>query len=139
MPVDISFPFTQTFIDCAGVAHTFTFTQSFSLSLDNGFLIDAEEYPEGKDTGYSFSIWSPSLVDGLERLRIKIRRALSVKYTAIRPDGGIWFTHDKIAGRITSLGVVIDGSLINWEMFSDKITGSFIGNQFELKFFNPEE
>lgn len=135
----IDFPFEETFIDCAGVAHTFVFSQSFSPSLDEGFLVDAEEFPDEKDTGYSFSIWSPSLADCLGKLRIKIKRALSVKYTAIRPGGGTWFTHDKVAGRITSSGVVVDGSLINWEMFSDKLAGSLNGHQFELTFFEPEE
>lgn len=135
----INFPFEETFLDCAGVAHTFVFSQFFSPSTDEGFLVDAEEFPNEKDTGYSFSIWSPSLDDGVGKLRIKIRRALSVKYTAIRPDGGIWFTHDKVAGRITSSGVVVDGSLINWEMFSDKLAGSFNGHQFELTVFQLEE
>jgi len=138
MPVCIKFPFEETFIDCAGVARTFTFTQSFSPSFDEGFLVDAEEFPDGKDTGYAFGIWSPSLVDGLGKLRIKIRKALSVKYTVVHPGYGLSFTHDKVAGRITSSGVVVDGSLINWEIFSDKLAG-LNGHQFELTFFQPEE
>ena len=138
MPSPIKFPFEETFIDCAGVAHTFVFSQFFSPSLDEGFLVDAEEFPDTKDTGYSFSIWSSSLADCLGKLRMKIRRALSIKYTAINPGYGLTFTHDKVVGRITSSGVVVDGSLINWEMFSDKLAG-LNGHQFELTVFQPEE
>lgn len=122
------FPRTEEFVDFAGK------TRKFTLTLDPtpvGHCVTAVEDAEGDD-GYVFQ--ASSSVDpfqALGDLRKRIPKLLSVRHL-VKRDGVLSMTHDRLRGRISNGGVVVDGIFLTFEQLADLVQ-TYEGFQFDLK------
>jgi hypothetical protein len=128
------FPESDTFVDFAGATRKFTLRRQ-ELPWGHGVL--AIEDAEGDD-GYEFHAFSP--VDpfhALGILRQKIARILSVRHL-VRQDGRLSLTHDRMRGRISYGGVVVDGTFLTFDQMAELVQ-TYEGFQFDLKIVDPSD
>lgn len=113
-----TFPCTEEFVDCCGVARTFTLSVR---TLPYSFVVEAREVT-GSWCGYCFEVVSEGdPFTGLGRLRAKIRKALSQRYLTT-DRGEVSLTHDTLAGWISNDGLVIDGAFLPWDELKRLLT-----------------
>jgi hypothetical protein len=99
------FPRTEEFVDFAGKTRRFTVRLN---ELPIGYCVTAIEDVEGDD-GYFFKAYSSlDPFQALGDLRRKIPKLLSVRHL-VKRNGRLSMTHDRLRGRISSGGVVVDG------------------------------
>jgi hypothetical protein len=107
------------------------------VELPTGYLLRAVEQVEGED-GYEFEAYSRSdPIEALGDLRKRIPRALSVRHLK-EEDGLLTPTHDRLTGRISYGGVVIDGLFIDFSDFA-RMLQTYEGFQFDLRIVDPTE
>lgn len=128
------FPRTEEFVDFAGRTRKFT-VKLHELPL--GYSVTAVEEAEGDD-GYVFKAFSPvdpfhALVD----LRKRIPKLLCVRHLLMR-DGELSLTHDRLRGRISSGGVVVDGIFLTFDQLAELLQ-THEGFQFDLKIVDSSE
>jgi len=128
------FPRTEEFVDFAG--HTRKFTVKLH-ELPPGFSVTAVEEAEGDD-GYVFKAFSPvdpfhALVD----LRKRIPKLLSVRHL-VKRDGRMSMTHDRLRGRISSGGVVVDGIFLDFDQLAELLQ-TYEGFEFDLKIVDSSD
>lgn len=116
--------------------------RAFELSVyavpNHGFSALAHEVTEREDGGYVFRTFSEnSLTLALARLRGKVQAGIAQRYL-IRHEGVLEMPQERLAGRISREGVVVDGQLLDWAGLQD-LLGPYEGWEFELKIpFEPE-
>jgi hypothetical protein len=97
-------------VDCAGVERAFTV---HLRELPDGYHVEARE--ETKTAyGYRFEAFAADPIRALGELRKKLNRALAQKYLR-SSQGSVDMAHDEASGWIGYDGLVIDGTLVEWE------------------------
>lgn len=128
------FPRTEEFVDFAGR------TRKFTVRLDPspiGHCVTAIEEAEGDD-GYVFRAFSSvDPFQALGDLRKRIPKLLSVRHLLMR-DGELSLTHDRLRGRISSGGVVVDGIFLTFDQLAEQLQ-TYEGFQFDLKIVDSSE
>jgi hypothetical protein len=128
------FPRTEEFVDFAG------HTRKFTVRLDPipiGHCVTAIEEAEGDD-GYVFRAFSSvDPFQALGDLRKRIPKLLSVRHL-VRRDGRLSLTHDRLRGRISSGGVVVDGIFLTFDELAELLQ-VYEGFQFDLKIVDSSE
>jgi hypothetical protein len=128
------FPSTEEFVDFAGRTRKFAIEQ---YPVPSGYGVCASEDVEGDD-GYVFR--ALSTVDSfhaLGDLRRRIRKLLSVRHL-LEKDGELSLTHDRLRGRISSGGIVVDGIFLTFDQLADLVQ-TYEGFQFDLKIVDPSD
>ena len=129
------FPFEEIFIDHSGKPRHFNI--SILETTIEGYFIEAKEITKGG--GYQFETYSSvSPFTALGRMRDKIRRELATRYTYKHENGQIALTHDKIYGRISYNGIIIDGSLIEFDHFIELLS-TYEGSNISITLIDPSE
>ena len=70
-------------------------------------------------------------------LRWRIRKMLSTRHL-IKQDGRQSLTHDRLRGRISSGGVVVDGIFLTFEQLAELVQ-TYEGFQFDLKIVDSSD
>ena len=128
------FPRTEEFVDFAGK------TRKFTVKLDPmpiGYCVTAVEDVEGDD-GYVFRAFSAvDPFQALGDLRKRIPKLLSVRHL-VKREGRLSMTHDRLRGRISSGGVVVDGIFLTFDELAELIQ-TYEGFQFDLKIVDSSD
>ena len=128
------FPRTEEFVDFTGK------TRKFTVKLDPiplGYCVTAFEDVEGDD-GYEFRAFSSvDPFQALGELRQRIPKLLCVRHLVKRA-GRLSMTHDRLRGRISSGGVVVDGIFLTFDQLAELLQ-THEGFQFDLKIVEPSE
>lgn len=128
------FPTTEEFIDFSGR------TRKFVIKLDElpiGYCVSAVEDVKGDD-GYGFRAFSSvDPYQALADLRKRIPKLLSTRHL-VKRGGRLSLTHDRLRGRVSSGGVVVDGIFLTFEQLADLVQ-SYEGFQFDLKIVEPSD
>lgn len=128
------FPTSDEYIDFQGRTRRFALEL---VELPSGYLLRAVEDVKGDD-GYEFEAYSRiDPVEALGDLRKRIPRALSVRHLR-EEDGRFVPTHDRLSGRISSGGVVIDGLFVDFSDLAEMLQ-TYEGFQFDLTIVDPTE
>ena len=133
-PQPSEFPTPDEFVDFAGRTRKFTIRRD---ELPWGCGVSAVEDTEGND-GYEFRAFS--VVDpfhALALLRNKIRKLLSVRHL-MKEQGRLSLTHDRMRGRISDGGVVVDGIFLTFDQFAELLQ-TYEGFQFDLKIVDSSD
>ncbi|MGA2256488.1 MAG: hypothetical protein ABSG53_17705 [Thermoguttaceae bacterium] len=133
-PKASDFPNEEEFVDFAGRTRKFKLEQ---YPVPSGYGVCASEDVEGDD-GYVFRTFST--VDpfhALGDLRGRIRKLLSTRHL-IKQDGRQSLTHDRLRGRISSGGVVVDGIFLTFEQLAELVQ-TYEGFQFDLKIVDSSD
>ncbi len=128
------FPATEDFVDFAGNTRTFTLQH---YVVPGGYGVTATEDVAGDD-GYEFRAFS--VIDAfhaLGDLRKRIPRLLSTRHLVER-HGGMTLTHDRLRGRISYGGVVVDGVFLPFKQLAELIQ-TYEGFQFDLKIVDSSD
>ena len=131
---EAEFPSEAKFVDFSGRTRTFRLE---SMILAGGYGVHAIEDMEDEG-GYQF--WAFSQVDAfhaLGDLRRRIRKLLAVRHL-VEKDGVLTPTHDRLRGRVTYGGVVVDGIFLSFDQFVALIQ-TYEGSQFDLKLIDPSD
>lgn len=122
------FPRTEEFVDFSGK------TRKFTVKLDPtpiGHCVSAVEDVKGDD-GYAFRAFSSvDPYQALADLRKRIPKLLSIRHL-VKRGGRLSLTHDRLRGRVSSGGVVVDGIFLTFEQLADLVQ-TYEGFQFDLK------
>lgn len=135
MSTDNALPREERFTDCTGTTRKFLVERRRSFDGDVHLrateLID--RYGEGR---YVFESRSSSYVDAVAKLQHKISAGLAVKYI-LPPTSSldISLSHDRVRGRISAGGFVVDGRLVEWGAIA-ALLATREGMQFDL-FISP--
>ena len=133
-PQPSDFPKTEEFVDFAGRTRKFTVEQ---FPVPSGYGVSASEDVEGDD-GYVFrAISSVDPFQALGDLRKRIPKLLSVRHL-VKRDGRLSMTHDRLRGRISSGGVVVDGIFLTFDQLADLVQ-TYEGFQFDLKIVDSSD
>lgn len=133
-PQPSDFPTTEEFTDFAGRKRKFTVEQ---YPVPSGFGVCASEDVEGDD-GYVFRASSPAdPFHALGELRARIRKLLSVRHL-IERKGRLSLTHDRLRGRVSSGGVVVDGVFLSFDQLAELIQ-TYEGFQFDLTILDSSD
>jgi hypothetical protein len=128
------FPAVESFSDFSGKQREFVI--ELMVQATGYFLRAREKRRAGDEGGYEFAAYSPaSPFFALSTLRDKIRKGMATRY--LDPEhgqGGL--SHDRLKGRISHSGVVVDGRFISFEEFSSLLAG-YEGSQFSLTVTDP--
>jgi hypothetical protein len=128
------FPTTEEFPDFAGRPRRFTLEQ-FPVSSGHG--VSASEDVDGDD-GYVFRAYSTvDSFHALGDLRKRIRKLLSVRHLLER-DGELSLTHDRLRGRVSYGGVVVDGIFLTFDQLAE-LMQTYEGFQFDLKIVDSSD
>ena len=128
------FPRTEEFTDFAGRTRTFTVEL---YPVPSGFGVCASEDVEGDD-GYVFRAFSPAdPFHALGELRARIRKLLSVRHL-IERKGRLSLTHDRLRGRVSCGGVVVDGIFLTFNQLAELIQ-TYEGFQFDLTILDSSD
>ena len=133
-PKPPDFPTEEEFVDFAGRTRKFTIEQ---YPVPSGYGVCASEDVEGDD-GYVFRGFST--VDpfhALGNLRWRIRKLLSTRHL-VEKGGRQSLTHDRLRGRISSGGVVVDGLFLTFEQLAELVQ-TYEGFQFDLKIVDSSD
>lgn len=127
-PRPSDFPSEESFVDFAGRTRTFSLEV---MDTPIGHLVLAVENAEGDD-GYAFDGFSSiDPFHALGLLRGRIRKGLSVRHL-MGENGRLSLTHDRMRGRVSYGGVVVDGTFLAFDQLAE-ILQSYEGFQFDLK------
>ncbi|MCP4232355.1 MAG: hypothetical protein GY770_02045 [Aestuariibacter sp.] len=131
--VDTGFPFHESYLDYAGNELNFVIT--VRKTLTNGFIVNAVE--ENKPYGYEFQTYTPSdPYAALGEIRDKIRKGLSTCY--VRKGKHDWeLTHDSLRAKISHLGIIVNGQLIQYEQLSEMLK-TYEGFNISIEISGPE-
>lgn len=133
-PLPSDFPSSEEFTDFAGRTRKFTLEQ-YPVPL--GYGVCASEDMEGDD-GYVFQAFS--VVDpfqALGDLRKRIRKLLSVRHL-MEEQGRLSLTHDRMRGRISDGGVVVDGVFLTFDQLAELLQ-TYEGFHFDLKIVDSSD
>lgn len=105
---------------------------------NHGFTAIASEVTNARHGGYVFRAFAEgSLVIALGRLRSAVRAGLAQRFL-IEQDGALDMPLEKMCGRISAEGLVVDGQLINWKALR-ALLSQYEGWDFELRIpFEPD-
>lgn len=107
------------------------------VPVPSGFGVCASEDVEGDD-GYVFRASSPAdPFHALGELRARIRKLLSVRHL-IERKGRLSLTHDRLRGRVSSGGVVVDGVFLSFDQLAELIQ-TYEGFQFDLTILDSSD
>lgn len=121
------FPIVEEYIDWGGVKRRF---EVDIISTPGGPLAQAVEI--GREDGYEFQALSESNpARSLGELRGKIRRGLATRYL-VGHAGDRSFSHDRVVGRISHGGVVVDGEFLTFEELGEMLQ-VYGGFRFDLR------
>ena len=133
-PKPSDFPSEEEFVDFAGRTRNFTIEQ---YPVPSGYGVCASEDVDGDD-GYVFRTFSSvDPFQALGDLRWRIRKLLSTRHL-IKQDGRQSLTHDRLRGRISSGGVVVDGIFLTFDELAELIQ-TYEGFQFDLKIVDSSD
>ncbi len=130
-----TFPAKEEFVDFAGRIRTFTLEQ-YPVP-GGGYGVAAIEDAAGDD-GYVFRAFS--VIDAfhaLGDLRKRIPKLLSIRHLVNR-HGRMTLTHDRLRGRISYGGVVVDGVFLTFDKLAELVQ-TYEGFQFELRIVDPSD
>lgn len=128
------FPAYDEYTDFAGEKRTFRLELR---ELPHGYVCIARE---SGANGEGFEFQTSSRVDPFEclsKLRSKIPRLLSVRHL-VDHQGSLQPGHDRLRGRITYGGVVIDGRFLTFSQLENMMQ-TYEGFQFDLRFIDPAD
>jgi len=133
-PKPPDFPRKEQFVDFAGR------TRKFTVTLDElpwGYAVCAVEDVKGKD-GYEFRAFSSlDPFHALADLRKRIPKLLSVRHL-IKRGGRVSLTHDRLRGRVSYGGVVVDGIFLTFKQLA-RLIQTHEGFQFDLRIVDPSD
>jgi hypothetical protein len=128
------FPAKEEFVDFAG--HTRTFTLQHYL-VPGGYGVTAAEDVAGDD-GYVFRAFSVTdAFHALGDLRKRIPKLLSIRHLFER-HGRLSLTHDRLRGRVSYGGVVVDGIFLAFDQLAGLLQ-TYEGFQFDFKIVDPSD
>jgi hypothetical protein len=133
-PQNDGFPASDEYTDFAGKKRMFDLELT---ELPFGYVCIARESGiEGE--GFQFKAFSRiDPFECLSNLRTKIPKVLSVRHL-IQEQGSLQPGHDRLRGRITSGGVVIDGRFLTFLQLEEMMQ-TYEGFQFDLRFVDPSD
>jgi hypothetical protein len=120
----------ESFTDCAGKKREFEL--SITALPNHGFTAFAHEVTTRDDGGYIFRAFATgSLTMALARLRGKVQAGLAQRFL-ISHEGVLEMPQERLSGRISREGVVVDGQLMDWSALQDFLS-AYEGWEFELR------
>lgn len=128
------FPAVESLSDFSGKQREFVI--ELMVQATGYFLRARERRRAGDKGGYEFAAYSPaSPFFALGALRDKIRKGMATRYLDTE-HGQRGLSHDRLKGRVSHSGVVVDGQFISFEEFSS-ILATYEGSQFSLTVAAP--
>lgn len=125
---EMSFP--ESFTDCAGIRRQFNL--EVRLAPSGCYVARAYEVTSSEHGGYIFTASSEGGAGlALARLRSKVWQGLAQRFL-INDGTVVQLPFERIRGRISYDGVVVDGRLLSWDEFL-KLLQPYEGWEFELR------